>query len=269
MSNEKLPISAILVGYNEAKFLSSCFEGINFCDEILYFDLGSTDNSLEIAIKYGATIIQHERVLSCEWIHAKFADKTKHEWVLITDPDEVIDISLAQEINQLFNIKGIEKNVGAIMAPWIFYFRNKQLKGTPWGGTNKRVLLVNNKRFVFSAQIHVGRKLKDEYEYMDIPMKCHNVIHHYWMQGYHKLLEKHLRYLKNEGEARYNSGLRTSLKQILKEPLKAFKISFFSKQGYKDGLLGFSLSVFWAWYQTSAQMALYRYQKSMQIKKQP
>lgn len=257
----KLPVSAIIVGFNEGEFLPSCFEGISFCDEILYFDLGSTDNSLEVAANHGVTVIPHERVLSCEWIHAKFADKTKHEWVLITDPDEVIDTSLSNEIAGLFLENSIEGDVGAIMAPWLFYFNKRRLKGTAWGGINRRVLMVNNRRFEFSAQIHVGRKLKEGYRYMDIAMKETNVIHHYWMQGYRKLLEKHLRYLRNEGEARYNSGARTTVKTIFTEPLRALKYSFITKQGYKDGLPGFFLSVFWAWYQTAANIGLYKFQK--------
>lgn len=75
MFEKQLPISAIIVGYNEARFLPACFSGISFCDEILYFDLGSSDNSIELANTYGATVIQHEKVLGCEWIHSKFAKK--------------------------------------------------------------------------------------------------------------------------------------------------------------------------------------------------
>jgi hypothetical protein len=81
------------------------------------------------------------------------------------------------------------------------------------------------------------------------------------MRGYANLLEKHLRYIKNEGLTRYNFGLRTSVWQISLEPFKQFKFCFLSKQGYKDGFIGLFLSAFWAWYQTTAQISLFIYQR--------
>ena len=93
----KLNISAIVVGYNEANLLGSCLNSISFCDEILYFDLGSTDDSIKIAKTSHATIINHEKVPGCEWIHSKYYQSTKHDWVLIIDPDEIINDLLINE----------------------------------------------------------------------------------------------------------------------------------------------------------------------------
>jgi glycosyltransferase involved in cell wall biosynthesis len=255
---DKLPISAIIVGYNEARFLPACLQGLSFCAEVLYYDLGSSDNSCEIANQFGAIVIHHERVLSCEWIHAKFAKSTKYEWILISDPDEVIDSFLAKDIYQIFS-KSISDDVGAFLVPWIFYFKHQKLSGTAWGGVNKRVLIAHNQRFNFTADIHIGRHLNAGFRYEEIKFEKSNFIHHYWMQSYYKLFEKHLRYLNNEGTARYKIGLRTSLKTIIKEPIVQFRYSFFVRKGYRDGIVGLFLSFFWAWYQTSALISLYRH----------
>lgn len=259
-AKDKLPISAIVVGLNEGELLPSCLSGIGFCDEILYFDLGSRDSSIEIAKRYGATVIHHKRVSHVELIHSDYINKTKYEWVLITDPDEVIDSELVEEIQTLFK-QGLSDKIGAIFVPILFYFKNKALKGTAWGGINKRLLLANNLRFTFSTHVHAGRKLKQGFELLDLELKQKNVIHHYWMQGYSKLLEKHLRYLKAEGSARYDSGYKTSLKQIAIEPFRQFKYSYIRKKGYRDGIAGFALSLFWAWYQTSSLLALLYYSR--------
>jgi hypothetical protein len=260
---KKLPISAIVVGFNEGDLLSSCFQGISFCDQILYFDLGSTDNSIEIASVYNVEIVHHVKVPGCEWIHAEYANKTKNEWVLITDPDEVIDPLLAEEINELFQ-NGISSEIGSILAPITYYFKNHRLLGTPWGGNKSKVLVVNNKRFDFLPNVHLGRILKDGYKSISVK-HCDSVeIHHYWMRDFSSLFEKHLRYLVNEGKSRYVSGFRTNIVLVVIEPFKQFMYSFFYKKGYKDGLLGFSLSVFWAWYQTRALFALLLVQSNKQ-----
>jgi len=258
---DKLPVSAIIVGYNEARLLEQALKPLSFCDEILYFDLGSEDDSKEIASGFGAKVIDHPRVDSCEWIHAKYSRSTKHEWVLITDPDEVLSEELVNEIHYIFNGGVSLDNVGAISSPWIFYFKGKRLYGTNWGGINRRMLLVNTNRFEFRELIHLGRKVKDGYTTYDIAFKGKNFIHHYWMIGFRKLFEKHSRYLRNEGEARFKNGIRSTPREIVLQPFRSFRNSFISARGYKDGFTGFFLSCFWAWYETSAKIRNYTYQK--------
>lgn len=255
---QKLDISAIVVGYNEESLLASCLSSICFCKEILFFDLGSRDNSVRIASDHGAIIHHHEKVLSCEWIHTKFATKTTYEWVLIIDPDEVVDKNLEVELRLLFE-RGIDKSIGAIKVPWLFYFKGRRLNGTPWGGINTRILLVNNQRFVFTPHIHVGRKVLPGFHEKEIhnPAYC---VHHFWMRNFSMLLEKHRRYLKNEGKARINEGLRTNVFKIVISPFVHFYYSYVSKRGYSDKWTGLGLSIFWAWYQTAASLQLYKLQ---------
>jgi len=259
----KLPVSAIIVGFNEEKLLKNCLPSIQFCDEILYFDLGSSDNSITIAKELGASVIMHERVPGCEWIHNEFANKTKHEWLLITDPDEFLDVTLQQEIINLFNNNALTPDIGSVTVPWLFYFKKSRLKGTAWGGVNYRILLVNNKRFAFLPYVHLGRKLINGYKNYTIPFNGSNAIHHYWMQSYKQLIEKHKRYLKNEAIARYENGQGSSRKTIINEISSSFKYSFKTKKGYLDGFKGLFLSLFWTWYQTMAQYKLYRHQKNI------
>jgi glycosyltransferase involved in cell wall biosynthesis len=256
---QKLDISAIVVGFNEAELLKSCLGSIDFCKEVLYFDLGSKDNSTQIAKDAGATVIHHEKVLGPEWIHSKFATSTTFDWVLITDPDEVVDIQLRLEI-QLLLENGIAENIGAIKVPCLYYYKGKRLKGTPWGGLNKRFFLVHNKRFSFTPQVHVGRKLLPGYQEHDINDES-QCVHHYWMRDFDMLLEKHKRYLKNEGEARFNEGYRTSYFKIAIAPFRQFYFSYITNKGYLDQWIGVSLSLFWAWYQTAASIKLMQVQR--------
>ncbi|RNL51125.1 glycosyltransferase family protein [Pedobacter jejuensis] len=259
----KLPISAIVVGLNEANLLKNSISKLNFCDEIIYFDLGSSDNSIQIAVENNATVISHEKVPGCEWIHAKYYQSTKHKWVLISDPDEVLSNDLILELKGLYSNGLLEiEDIGCITVPIIYHFKGKPLNGTIWGGVKSRVLLIHKERFDFKPIVHLGRNLKIGYKTIDIAFSGKNNIEHYWMIGYRKLLEKHLRYLKNEGEARYLKGDRMNIVRILLMPLRAFRSCFIFLKGYKDGILGLFLSLFWAWYETTASVKLYKYQLS-------
>lgn len=260
-----LPISAMVVGFNEANFLPQCFDSISFCDEILYTDLGSTDNSVDIAQKHAQQIFKRRPVPSCEMIQTEVVHYTKNDWVLFIDPDEKVDPVLAQQLMDEFDSITSNPAIGGVAVPWQFYFKRKKLNGTVWGGMNSKFLLVNKNRFIFDPVVHYGRKLKDGFTaYVITPnVSKTNVLHHYWMNSFKIFLRKHNRYLKNEGQDRYNLGVRTEWSKVITSPLREFYRSFYIKKGYKDGILGVALSAFWAWYQSSAILSLFKVQRRL------
>ena len=78
----KLPISAIVVGCNESHLLENCLKSLKFCNELIYIDLESQDNSISKARKYVSQIIERERVPIVEIIHAQIQNITKYKWIL-------------------------------------------------------------------------------------------------------------------------------------------------------------------------------------------
>ncbi|NDV78809.1 glycosyltransferase [Dysgonomonas sp. 511] len=257
---DKLPISAIVVGFNEEDLIRDCFSSINFCDEIIFVDLGSTDSTIDIAKEFTANIYSHERVPIVEIIHHEFIGKLKHDWLLIPDPDERFNQSLVTEIRELF-AKGIPNDIGGYVIPWIFYFKNRRLNGTVWGGIKSKTSLLHKNRYNFLPIVHRGRNVLEGYRDGYIEYKGENYITHLWMNSYSQLLEKHWRYIKIEPKSRYTRNIRTGLKGILTAPFRAFKSCYLDYKGYKDGLRGIFLSLFWSWYETCCLIGLYLYQK--------
>lgn len=265
----KLPISAMVVGYNESELLSNCLSSVSFCDEIIYTDLGSSDNSLEVAASFTNNIYKREKVPSGEYIQSEMVHVTKNEWVIFIDPDEMIDKVLQQQIIDEFYIIASNPHIGSVTVPWLFYFKNYRLKGTIWGGNNKKYLLVNKNRFEFLPITHYGRKLKEDFFNYNIVLNSYgtNLLHHYWVTSYSVFILKHLRYLEKEGIDQYNQGVRIRLKKIMLIPFKEFSFSFFKKKGYKNFLLGFGLSIFWSLYQTCIALDIILIQSQLKIVK--
>ncbi len=256
----KLPISAIVVGLNEAHLIQKSIGSLSFCEEIIYVDLGSRDNSVSLAREMGADVKYHELVPCVEYVQAELVPFLKHNWVIYIDPDEYIDPKLGIYIQE--NFKLIEKSteIGSINVPWQFYFINHALIGTPWGGENRKQILVNKNRFLFEPIIHIGRKNKLGFKSLDLPFSEGMILHHYWVQGWQAFIGKHLRYLKKEGKARFESGRKTSILKILFTPFFELKYSYITRKGYKDGILGILLSVFWMFYQLASEIELFKYQ---------
>lgn len=254
----------MVVGYNEAHFLEQCFGSLSFCDEIIYTDLGSTDNSLIIAGKYATQIYKRDKatIPSCEMVQTEVIQFTKNDWVIFIDPDEKIAPSLSNQIIEEFEIIKSDSSIGSVRVPWQFYFNKRKLKGTVWGGINKKYLLVNKHRFEFLPIVHYGRRLKEGFQNYEVGYdeKKFNVLHHYWMSSYKVFIRKHLRYLKNESIDNYNLGLRVGKKALIYTPFQSFSNSFFKSKGYKDRFLGFLLSVFWACYRTKIAVDVFRLQ---------
>lgn len=116
--NEKLPVTAVILTYNEQKNLRTCLDSLSpYIAQIIIMDSFSQDNTLDIAREYTTHIYQHKfenhalqfnyALAHCEfhneWIFRVDADERMdpHSFVqlqeIITDP-EVMGISLRKKI---------------------------------------------------------------------------------------------------------------------------------------------------------------------------
>lgn len=258
-SSAQTGITGFVVGFNEEPLLKNSLLHLQGLNELLYVDLNSSDNSVRVAESFHASVIHHDRVPVVEIIHAKLLPICKYDWILLTDPDEVVDKLLKDKIVAL--AASNPSDIAMVTAPLQFYFKNYPLKGTIWGGVNSRVILINKNRVEFSAHVHRGRKMMPGFKQHNIDGK--DIVHHYWMTSYKQLFEKHRRYIEREGESMYSNGHRASFLGLLKAPFSGFRECYIQKKGYKDGIVGLNLSLFWAWYKTSAYLSLRKYE-SMQ-----
>lgn len=98
--NRKAPISAVLITLNAEKHLDAVLTALEFCEEILILDSGSTDKTQEIAAEHGA-----------RWETRSFdgygpqkraaVALARFDWVLAIDADEVLDETCAGAISAL------------------------------------------------------------------------------------------------------------------------------------------------------------------------
>lgn len=255
----KIKISAVVVSFNEAHLLDECISSLCFCDEIVLIDLGSIDDTIFIAKKYNALIYERPRAPFVEINQHWVVDKVKNDWILYIDPDEIVDEELATEI--INTIPKLSDEICQIELPWQFYFKNHPLKGTTWGGANSKGVLIHRNRIIVNPISQDKFSHISGYKPFVITRKKNNVIHHYWMQNFRTLLEKHNRYLEVEKKDRFNKGERFSWGKLFITPLSSFYYSFITKKGYKDGMIGIFLSLFWSWYCMKSIWVLRVFQK--------
>ena len=259
LTNSKLPISAIVVSCNEAYIMENCLQSIQFCNEIIVVDMACTDNSVEIAKKYTNLIVYHEKTDMVEYLFPELIPSTKNEWVMLIDPDERIDVLLAEDLRKFFN--SIPLDCGKINVPIIYYYKNKPLKGTVWGGDKSGRLLIRKSGCIIGSNVHTAITLKPGFQTYRIKRSGQNVDHHFWVQSYEQMMDKHKRYTQKEGKSKYDKGERYTIFRHFRATLNAFLESFWKCKGYKDGFLGLFLSAFYAWYISASWRSLSMYQK--------
>ncbi|WP_243048357.1 glycosyltransferase family 2 protein [Dyella sp. RRB7] len=94
-----LPLTLVVITYNEAKNIARCLDSVPFAAEKLVIDSGSTDDTVAVAQAHGARVVQQA------WLgfgaQRNFATtQCSNEWILALDADEYLSPALAGELAQ-------------------------------------------------------------------------------------------------------------------------------------------------------------------------
>ncbi len=104
MKKKDPTISLCMLVCNEAEFFERCLKSVKgLYDEIIVVDTGSTDNSVSIAKKFGAKVIEIAWRDDFAWARNQGLKEAKCDWILILDPDETVaekDISKIKEMTK-------------------------------------------------------------------------------------------------------------------------------------------------------------------------
>jgi glycosyltransferase involved in cell wall biosynthesis len=93
------PLSVVVITLNNADTLERCLAAVDWADEIVVLDSGSTDATVEIAKRHGARVSVHpfddygpqkQRAI----------DSASHDWILNLDADEVLSPGTREVIEE-------------------------------------------------------------------------------------------------------------------------------------------------------------------------
>ncbi|MBD3279773.1 MAG: glycosyltransferase [Candidatus Pacebacteria bacterium] len=90
-------LTAIVIAKNEAKMISNCLQTLQWCDELLVIDNGSSDQTAKLAEDFGAKVIGFESQ-SFARLRDEGLKRAQHDWVFYLDADERVTPTLAKEI---------------------------------------------------------------------------------------------------------------------------------------------------------------------------
>ncbi len=255
-------ISAFIICKNEETVIGQALESLKWSDEIIVIDGKSTDRTLEICRSYTSKIFQRDWTNFGE--QRNFAlEKTSHPWVFYLDADEVC----SQELIVFFEkfrangLKGVlpmtkpspslhpmallgEENQNKDLNSQIDLIevrRIEHFKGRPYyfGATNPshQWRFFRREGAKFSGDVHEFVVVRGQILRLEAP------IYHYPRADLTQMFSKMNRYSTLEAEQLFKKNIVHRAPYMFFSGLAMFTKSYFRKQGFRDGVLGFIFSV--------------------------
>jgi glycosyltransferase involved in cell wall biosynthesis len=238
MSKKFVRLSVAIITKNEEDRLPQTLEAIkDLADEIVVVDSGSNDKTLEVAKRYGAKVFVEDWKGYGEQKNSAL-QKTKGEWVLFLDADEVVSEELKQLIREKINNPTAE---GYYLKRRIVYL-GKEIKHI-WNNDWVLRLVKRSANPRWAGDIHEKLLLEGKTEYLK-----GGVLYHYTYRNLYEQLRKMLLYAKLSAEDYYKKGKKPSKVKIVSAPFWNFVKFFFLKRGFLEGFRGFLIAFSYAFY---------------------
>lgn len=222
-------ISVVVLTHNDEMIISRCLEGIRWCDEVVVIDDNSTDGTVALAKKLGAKVFIHS-------LHDDFAaqrnfglSKTKGDWILFVDSDEVVSEDLRKEIIQ----ETLDKRQEASG----YLLRRKDWWGGRWLAHGETA----NVRLLRLARKDAGKWVQPVHEVWGVAGAVGNLgapLLHYPHQNVAQFLDEINRYSTLYARYLHQHGVKEPVLQIIGKPLAKFFVNYIWRLGFLDGTAG-------------------------------
>ncbi|BFU61053.1 MULTISPECIES: glycosyltransferase family 2 protein [Rodentibacter] len=230
-------ISVAMIVKNEGKDLSKCLDTVKgWVDEIVILDSGSTDNTKEITLNYGAKFYENtdwqgfgkQRQLAQQYVTS--------DYVLWLDADERITPELRESIQQAVQ-KNTENTVYEL--PRVSEVFGREIRHSGWYPDYVVRLYRTDYAGYNDALVHEkvcypnGTKVE----------RLKGDLEHFTYKSIHHYLVKSAGYAKAWADQRQAKGKKANLLQGITHAISCFVKMYILKAGFLDGKQGFLLAV--------------------------
>jgi glycosyltransferase involved in cell wall biosynthesis len=233
-------LSVVIICKNEEDVISKTLQSLEgLCDDIIVYDNGSTDNTIEQVRKFKVQLHQGT------WegfgkTKNKAIALAKHDWILSLDADEAIDGELKQSLLAL----SLTEETIVYELKFKNFLGNKYLKHGEWGG-DKHIRLFNRKKTHWDdAPVH-EELLKPEGV---VIKKINGYVLHQTMKDINDYASKMVRYAMLNAEKYQRQGKKTSWFRLRLSPGFAFFQNYILRLGFLDGHTGYLCARMTAYY---------------------
>jgi len=232
---EKLKgISAIIIARNEEKRIKNCLDSLKWASEIIVIDNNSTDMTNKIVKSYEVRIF-HSIEKNFSQLRMFGLSKSRFQWILYIDADELVTPELRDEIIDIVNSAS-----GNPECMSYYIYRKNYYLGHQWPYQDKMVRLFQ-KRVIkgWEGILHETAIVDGNIGYLK------NNLIHYTHRTLEHMISKTNEWSQVEAELRYNSHHPSVVWwRFIRVMVTAFWESFFRQYGWRAGTVGWVESIY-------------------------
>jgi glycosyltransferase involved in cell wall biosynthesis len=232
-----MKLSATIITFNEENNISDCLASLDFVDEIIVVDSGSSDATESICRNYNKV-----RFIRNEWPgYGKqknvAADLAMHDWILNVDADERVTAELCASIMSA----DISNHVAFRMAREN-YFGKRWIKRCGWY-PDYNIRFYDRRVCCFRE-----RSVHESLEYSGHIGILSGNLRHFSYADISDYLKRMDKYSTLAADELLKEGKVPTLMHIMVKPVATFVKMFFVRGGFFEGGVGYILSCLYAYY---------------------
>lgn len=242
---QKPRISGVIVARNEADKVEYALESVRpLVDEIIFYDMDSSDGTSRIAERFGAVVIHVEPAVGQEPIRPEAVARASGDWVLMFDADEVISPKLGSTLLRI----ALQDEADVVELPRFNYLFGKPMHGALMGANDDRQIRFFKKGAVeVSPLLHLQPVVISGSRLKRLSYPQDGAILHFNYVDISNYLMKFGRYTEMEAHKPDARANYTLAKTILRMGWEFFN-RYLRKKGYRDGWRGLYVSLAMGFY---------------------
>jgi glycosyltransferase involved in cell wall biosynthesis len=232
-------LTVTVITRNESANIDAALASVSWADEIIVIDAGSTDDTVAIARRYTPRVeVRAWPGFSAQKNHA--ATLATHDWILSIDADERVTPALAAEIRSLLSS---EPSARGYRVPRISHYLGRWIRGTDWYPDYQLRLYDRRAGEWNGRRVHESVRLAS-----DEPGRLTNALEHFPYRDISHHLSTIDRYTTLAAAQMHADGRTVSLAGVVLHPPFAFLRNYVLRGGFRDGGVGFIVSVLNSYY---------------------
>jgi glycosyltransferase involved in cell wall biosynthesis len=251
-------LTALIPCKDERRNIRPCIESVQgLADEILIADSGSTDGTLEIVRDIGGCrIIEREYINSANFKNWAIP-QARHEWVLLVDADERVTPELAADIRRA--LQSPPEDLDGYWIGRLNHFLGYPIKHCGWNSDDVIRLFRRDKGTYQKRWVHAEVELPSH----RVSKLQHSLLH-YTTWDSDQFLYKLNRYAGwGALNMRDQSRRPSAVAMFTRAPLRFLQL-YFLRLGFLDGIPGFQVCMYTAFYAYLKQAKLWEMQFALE-----
>ncbi|PHM26195.1 glycosyltransferase family 2 protein [Xenorhabdus budapestensis] len=242
-------LSVVMIAKNAADLIGDCLLSVNWADEIIVLDSGSTDETCQIAKEMGAKVYTNTQWHGFGPQRQLAQSYASGDYIFMIDTDERVTSELKASIEQV--LENPDDNKVYACARFNL-FMHRFMKHSGWY-PDKVIRLYCRERYQYNDnQVHESL---DTQGARIVTLK--GDLRHLTCRNLMEFQQKQLNYAKDWAKHHYEQGKTTRYFSIIGHTLGAFFKTWLLRAGFLDGKQGLMLAIVNAQYTFNKYAALW------------